>query len=66
MEQLETDDKLVEGQKEKKSKLSFYLLIGICSICILCWICLLYNYMKAPKAGAIDGSKKKFYYLILI
>lgn len=61
MEELETDDKLIESSKDKKKKSSNskYLLIGICIIVALCSIYFLFKYVNTPKTGIIDSSKKK-------
>ena len=54
MEQLDTDDKLLENSKVKKPKdssLSRYLLIGICCLIVLFAICLLFKVLKNPSTG---------------
>lgn len=68
MEELETDDKLIENLKGKKNQPnnSRYLLIGICLIVALSSICILFKYISTPKTGVIDSSKKNLFYLFIL
>ena len=65
MEQLETDDKLLEDSKARKPKDSSsarYLLIGICCLIVLFAICLLIKVIKNPSKG---GGKKIYLFILL-
>ena len=59
MEQLDTDDKLVEDSKNKKAKSSSsYVLIGVICLIAVCAMIFLFNYIKNVNSGGkIDGSK---------
>ena len=65
MEQLDTDEKLVENSKDKKKSQDYskYVLIGVMCLVVLFALIFIFNYIKNGSAGQTDSSKK-IYFLI--
>lgn len=65
MEQFDTDEKLVENSKDKKSESkSHYALIGVCCLIVLFAIIFIVNYIRHQNSSgttlSTDSSKKLF------
>lgn len=66
MEQLDTDEKLVENSKDKKKPAisSSYVLIGV--ICLVVLFAIAFFFKLINSRGSTEGSKTIFFYLFFI